>query len=120
MLSKHTRTQLWHRNGKKVRAHRWIMAQHLGRDLRADEEVHHVNHDPLDNRLENLTVLPRPEHVALHASERQKYPDRKSCVQCGTTFVVNPRKRRRHKCCSPDCAQRIRVSAALRARGIAA
>lgn len=57
-------------NGKQMREHRWIMQQHIGRKLETWEHVHHINDDPLDNRLENLTVLSNADHQRLHASER--------------------------------------------------
>jgi len=109
-LSKFTRTRLINRGGKKVRAHRWIMEQHLGRGLLPHEEVHHLNHNPLDNRVENLAVMTRDEHIALHAKEKQQFPDTKSCVVCGRAFVVNPRKRKRNKTCSQGCAQSMRIA----------
>jgi len=46
--------------------HRFIMELHLGRVLTDDEEVHHLNCNPSDNRLENLVVLSRDAHVKLH------------------------------------------------------
>lgn len=113
-LSIATRTRLVRRGGRKVREHRWIMEQVLGRDLRPDEHVHHRNGDPLDNRPENLEVLSANEHLRLH---KQVYPDDKTCVECGATFTANPRKRKRQKCCSRKCAQSIRVRASLLARG---
>lgn len=40
-----------------VMEHRLILAQHLGRPLLRVEVVHHINHDPQDNRLENLQLF---------------------------------------------------------------
>ena len=105
-LSPHTRTRLIRRGGKKVRTHRWLMEQHLGRPLLATEHVHHKNGNPLDNRLENLMVLSCASHMRYH---KQTYPDHKPCAYCGRGFKVNPRKRRRNRCCSKTCAYALRV-----------
>ncbi len=37
----------------------------------ADEDVHHLNGDTMDNRAENLVSLSRAEHAALHARLRR-------------------------------------------------
>lgn len=106
-LSPNTRTRLIHRDGKKVRAHRWIMEQHLGRKLLPNEQVHHVNGDPLDNRIENLQVLSPVEHMRLHkAHERRAKP----CANCGLEFVPTQRQHKRQKCCSPGCAMAMRIA----------
>ena len=116
MLSKHTRTRLLRRDGKRVRAHRWLMEQALERKLEPYEQVHHRNGNPLDNELANLEVLLPGPHMRLH---KQIYPDQKTCVACGQQYICNPRRRKRQKCCSPTCAQAMRVRAALQARGVA-
>lgn len=43
----------------------------IGRRLRKAETVHHANEDPLDNRPENILVLPSPgAHTKLHPKQR--------------------------------------------------
>jgi hypothetical protein len=50
-----------------VYEHIVVAGDYLGRPLREDEEVHHLNGDPLDNRHGNLLVLPKSQHAKLHA-----------------------------------------------------
>ena len=45
------------------------MEQYLGRELRPDEIVHHINGNKLDNRLENLQIMTNSEHTKLHLTQ---------------------------------------------------
>lgn len=49
-----------------VRRSRLVMEKHLGRYLRFDEVVHHINGKRNDDRIENLMILSNSEHLSLH------------------------------------------------------
>ncbi|RTL03803.1 HNH endonuclease [Candidatus Dependentiae bacterium] len=50
--------------------HVYLAEKHiLKRKLKKNEVVHHINKIRTDNRLENLQVMTRSEHAALHAKE---------------------------------------------------
>ena len=52
--------------GKQMRAHRHVAEMALGRELRADEHVHHINGDSRDDRPANLRILSPQAHMQHH------------------------------------------------------
>jgi hypothetical protein len=53
--------------------HRYVMSQYLGRDLLPTENVHHLNGDRSDNRLENLELWFSPQPYGQRASDLISY-----------------------------------------------
>lgn len=49
-----------------VREHRLVMESKIGRFLMPDEVVHHLNHNKLDNRIDNLEITDLPTHTREH------------------------------------------------------
>lgn len=53
-----------------VREHRVIMEKHIGRILSRKELVHHKNHIPTDNRIDNLMIMTKSEHSTHHGNNK--------------------------------------------------
>ncbi len=63
-------------HGKRRAVHVLLMEEILGRPLKENEVVHHINEDKLDNRPENLMVMDRAEHNALHHQGTKASPEK--------------------------------------------
>ena len=57
-------------DGKQI--HRIIAEDMLGRELRTDEEVHHIDFNHHNNRSENLMILSKSEHSRIHAAKKER------------------------------------------------
>jgi hypothetical protein len=68
-------------DGIRKAEHKIVAEKAIGRDLKPNEIVHHINHNRLDNNPKNLLVLTRSEHTRLHALER--------CEKGGDVIVNN-------------------------------
>ena len=87
----------------KVREHTYVMCNTIGRTLRSDECVHHINRNRSDNRISNLRLMTISEHSLLHQVEDRgckviftECPT--CCKQIMTTEVAN------QKYCSYECS----------------
>ena len=53
-------------NGKQKRLHRYLVEQKMGRCLGFNEIVHHKDGNILNNKMDNLELITRSEHLAAH------------------------------------------------------
>ena len=57
---------------KEIPEHRYILELHIERKLTDDEVVHHINGIKDDNRIKNLKVMTRGEHMNYHREEIER------------------------------------------------
>jgi len=53
-----------------IEVHRLVMSEHLGRPLKSDEIVHHIDGDKSNNDISNLEILSAKEHAIEHYGEK--------------------------------------------------
>lgn len=46
--------------------HRYVMSEYLGRNLGAEEIVHHKDQNKSNNDIDNLKITNRQEHIGIH------------------------------------------------------
>lgn len=68
------------RSNGYVLVHRLVVARAIGRPLTAREAVHHINHDPTDNRPENLMLFASNRDHKLYEAHGSPAP-----LWCGST-----------------------------------
>lgn len=74
------------RGKKKEYEHRIVMEEHIGRPLKKDDYVHHINGNTLDNRLENLQLMTDKEHGSHHHKRSFSVDRLKELMDSGMTF----------------------------------
>ncbi len=82
------------------REHRVVMERAVGRPLETYEVVHHINHNPADNRLENLRLETRQSHPRAHLGRGAEL----TCMTCGAgrwysaSLIALMRNPEKYKC----------------------
>jgi len=54
-----------------VPEHRLVMEEKLGRYLTKQEDIHHINGNRSDNRIENLVIITRYHHSQIHNGKKK-------------------------------------------------
>lgn len=65
----------WHphaNSSKQVAEHRLVMEKKIGRYLKREELVHHINHNKLDNSPDNLMLVDQKQHEAVELEHKRQ------------------------------------------------
>ena len=95
-------------NSGYIREHRLVMEQHIGRYLNPEEIVHHMNHNPSDNRIENLMLINNSSEHIKECRTGRKFPRKNGiwfiCRRCGNNFyLANNFRNKNVRYCSWEC-----------------
>ena len=97
-----------------VLLHRIIMENYLGRLLEDNEVVHHIDYNKLNNKIPNLELMLRIEHIKLHMNDTTRKYVILKCPWCNNEFEIphnNSFLSKKGKysctCCSNSCRGKL-------------
>lgn len=96
--------------GKRQYEHRYIMEQFIKRKLTSTENIHHINHNKVDNRIENLKLYSNLSSHTIEENHKKlsKYNEKdfKLCIGCKKKFYRKEKKLKFNKAkfCTHSCA----------------
>jgi hypothetical protein len=67
---------------KKTTLARLLMEEYLGRSLTKDEVVHHIDGDPFNDEISNLTIMSRANHFSLHRTGKVCSKETREKMSC--------------------------------------
>jgi len=67
-------------NGKHIPVHKIVWIQENQIPIPEGYDIHHINQNKLDNKIENLVLLPHKVHIDLHWSIEQKFKIKRCAV----------------------------------------
>ena len=68
-------------DGEWIWVHRRVVELQSGKKIPKGYEVHHINRDKTDNRAENLQILSKAEHRAIHSKDKAKKIDKNKYLE---------------------------------------
>lgn len=91
---------------KYILEHRLVMSNLMKRPLLATEQVHHINGNKADNRIENLELISARGHSKHHAYNRSE-EDRQKWIDGLKRHAESVKKSREPIPCACGCGQTI-------------
>ena len=94
--NKDGRTRVYDKTTHKVTSYpRLIMESILGRKLLPNEDVHHIDENPLNNDPNNLEVIDHSIHERNHATKLVFQDKEMICPTCNNSFIWTAEKQRK-------------------------
>lgn len=85
------------KDGKYISRCRLVMSEKMGRQLKSEEQIHHLNGDTKDDRPENLTIVSAHEHGKIHCDHLRTNGQNKYNGIDYRIKTVNGKKQKKHR-----------------------